>query len=188
MASRQLNREELKDITDQYLDALAWHAPNRLPVSGHVKYTENGQALALGDGIWGTNTKVGKYRIDIIDERNQQVGYIGTVEEVGQWIWNASRLRVEDGAITEIESLITHPSASGGDSGFNGAAEREKVGRAHEAFYEPLAGEDRVSYRQLIAAANSYFSGLERNTGKYPVHFTRGLRAARERHANHQQS
>lgn len=169
---RLLNREELKNIADQYLDALADHAPNRMPLSGHVRYTENGQALQLGDGIWGTNTKVGKYRIDIIDERSQQVGIIGTLEEVGQWIWNASRLRVEDGAITEIESLITHPAATGGDSGFNGAAEREQVGRAHEAFYEPLASADRVSYRQLIAAANSYFSGLERNTGKYPVHFT----------------
>ena len=121
-----LNRDELKYITDQYLDALVWRAPNRMPVSGHVKYTENGQALALGDGIWGTNTKVGKYRIDIIDERNQQVGYIGTVEEVGRWIWNATRIRIEDGAITEIESLITHPAAMGDGGNFgNGAAERE---------------------------------------------------------------
>ena len=29
-----LNREELKDITDQYLDALAWRAPNRLLLLG----------------------------------------------------------------------------------------------------------------------------------------------------------
>ena len=170
---KMLSREELKNITDQYLDALQGHAPNRMPLSGHVRYTENGQALQLGDGIWGTNTKVGKYRIDIVDERNSQVGYIGTVEEVGRWIWNATRIRVEDGAITEIESLITHPPAMGDGGNFaNGAAEREKAGRAHEAFYEPLATEDRISYRQLIAAANSYFSGLERNTGKYPVHFT----------------
>jgi hypothetical protein len=170
--AKELNREELTGLIDQYLDALAWHAPSRLPLSGHVKYTENGQHLALGDGIWGTNTKIGKYRIDIIDTRGQQAGTIGTVEEVGRLIWNATRLRVEDGAITEIESLIVHPSAMGGDGGFNGAAEREKVGRAHEAFYERLSADDKVSRKQLIAAANSYFSGLERNTGKYPVHFT----------------
>jgi hypothetical protein len=172
VANDLLSREDLRGVTDQYLDALSGHAPNRLPLSGHVKYTENGQPLEPGDGIWGTNEGVGKYRIDILDQRGQQAGYIGTVKEVGQWIWNATRLRVEGGAITEIESLIVHPPAMGDSGGFNGAAQREEVGRAHEAFYESLAREDRRSRKELIAAANSYFSGLERNTGHYPVHFT----------------
>jgi len=171
--AHEMSRDEIKSYIDRYLDALAWHAPNRLPLSAHVKYTENGQELALGDGIWGTNTKLGKYRIDILDPRSGQAGYIGTVEEVGQLIWNATRLRIEHGAITEIESLITHPSAMGDGGSFGGGArEREQVGRAHDAFYEKLSAADKVSRAELIAAANSYFSGLERNTGKYPVYFT----------------
>jgi hypothetical protein len=167
-----LNREELKGITDRYLDALGGHAPNRLPLAGHVTYTENGQRLELGDGLWGTATRIGKYRIDIIDTRWQAVGYLGIVFEQQAPCCFATRLKLEDGHISEIETIVAHPNFSGGAGGLNGAQGLEDKGAPHPAFTEKLSSADKRSRAELIAAANSYFSGLEGNTGHYPVAFT----------------
>jgi hypothetical protein len=50
------NRDCLIGIIDQYLEALESDDPLKLPLADNVRYTENGQTLELGDGIWGTSS------------------------------------------------------------------------------------------------------------------------------------
>ncbi len=165
------SRADLEGLVERYLDALVGHAANRLPLAGGVRYTENGVRLDLDDGLWGTASGAGRYRIVVPDVEGQQVGYMGVVEEAGQLICVTTRLRLQDGGITEIETLATHPSFAGGGLFGGGAKALEEMGTPHPAFLEPLAPEDRLGRRALIEIANSYFSGLERNTGRYPVPF-----------------
>lgn len=169
----QLSREELRRMTDRYLDALAGHAANRLPLAGHVRYTENGQQLALNDGLWGTTTKHGNYRIDIIDTTAQQVGYIGVLYQQDKACCFSARLRLEDGYVTEIEALINHPALMGGPGGggMSGAAELDKK-QPHPVFGEKILASQREPRARLIEIANTYFSGLENSDGSYPTPFT----------------
>ena len=166
-----LDRAGLKTLMDRYLDALAGHAANRLPIAGKVRYTENGQQLALTDGLWGTVSKVGNYRIDIIDTRGQQVGYLGVIYQQQNACCIATRLRVEDGYITEIETLCAHPQVTLGRPGPNGAAELDKQA-PHPVFAEKLSAAQRGSRAEMIETANMYFSGLENSDGSYPTPFT----------------
>ena len=167
----KLDRAGLEHLVARYLDALSGHAANRLPLAGNVRYTENGVQLALDDGLWGTAGKAGKYRILIPDIVNQQVGYMGVIEEAGQLICATTRLRVDDGYITEIETLVAHPALMGGSAFGGGAKTLEDMGVPHPEFTARLKPDEKVSREKLIEIANSYFSGLERNTGRYPVPF-----------------
>ncbi len=57
------NRVLPQGYADQYLAALVAHDPSRLPLARQVKFTENGQQLQLGDGLWGTASGIGNYKI-----------------------------------------------------------------------------------------------------------------------------
>ena len=51
-------RDGLIGHVDRYLQALVAHEPASLPLAPGVRYTENGQELALGSGLWGTASDV----------------------------------------------------------------------------------------------------------------------------------
>ncbi len=46
------DRACLSGFVDQYLDAVLKHDPKLVPLTKNVKYTENGQRLDPGDGLW----------------------------------------------------------------------------------------------------------------------------------------
>ena len=50
------DRACLEGIVDRWLDAFVKHDPTLAPLAANVKFTENGQRLALGDGSWRTMT------------------------------------------------------------------------------------------------------------------------------------
>ena len=41
-------------MLDVYVDAVVAREPRRLPLAATVKFTENGQRLPVGDGLWHT--------------------------------------------------------------------------------------------------------------------------------------
>ena len=48
------NRACLERAIDGYLDALVERQPARLQLAPSAKFTENGQRLEVGDGVWRT--------------------------------------------------------------------------------------------------------------------------------------
>ena len=42
----------MEDVAARFLKALATRDPQSLPLAGTVRYTEMGQELELGDGLW----------------------------------------------------------------------------------------------------------------------------------------
>ena len=67
LASDLCDRTCLEGVVEKYLAALVAHDPSRLPLAVNVRFTENGQELHLGDGLWGTTSGLGKYQLYVAD-------------------------------------------------------------------------------------------------------------------------
>src|SRR5437870_6696025 len=156
------NRACLENVVEQYLSALVSRDPRPLPVSKDVKYTENDQVIELGDGFWKTVEGRGNYTHIFTDPEFGQVAYMGTMREAGGPILMSLRLRVELGRITEIESVYFKP----GGGGPNNIAEMEKPYKPEEIWFKSIPPDQRMSRPEMIAIADAYFSGLQKNDGK----------------------
>jgi hypothetical protein len=162
------DRRCLEGFVDRYLDALVRHDPRAVPIAATARYTENGQRLVVGDGLWRSVKAKGQYRLLVSDTDAQQVAFIGTLEEhnadpsLGTPALVALRLKIAGNEITEIEQFI----ARNGD-----AAQRvEALVRPHPLFAQPIPQAERMSRADLIATADKYFTGMQQNDGKgdYP--------------------
>jgi hypothetical protein len=166
-AAAPCDRACLEGFVDRYFDALLAHDPSRLPLAAGVRYTEDGQQLAIGDGLWRTLHAKGHYRLFVTDPHAGQVAFFGTIEEDnrdparGTEVLMALRLRVRDGKITEIEELMAR------DEKPALAMDGKAVDPIYLATVPPA---ERVSRAQLIATADKYFTGMQKNDGKgdYP--------------------
>ena len=165
-ASNACDRTCLNNFVDQYLDAVVAHDPSRLPVTKYVKFTENGQKLELGDGFWRTATAKGTYKFYVDDPQAGQVGFEGTMQEAGQPVIVAVRLKVENQKISEIETIVARGQFAQG-----GAANLEKLGSPRAAFLEDVPAGERASRLDLIKTANKYFSGMQQDDGKHDYSF-----------------
>jgi hypothetical protein len=162
-ASDVCERTCLQALVDQYLAALVAHDPGRLPLAVNVRFTENGQELRLGDGLWGTASGPGKYKLYVADPEDGQAGFYGTVMENGTPVLLALRLRVTYGLISEVETLVAR-GAGGGPFTPAGKA-MEEHGKPRPQFLRTVPAAERLSHEDLVKVANSYFTGLGGNTG-----------------------
>jgi hypothetical protein len=162
------NRACLEGLMNQYLDAVVAKDPRRLPLSADVKYTEQEQVMAVGDGFWKTVTGRGNYNHYFADPVAGQVGWMGTMRERGGVLLMSVRLRVQLGRITEIEKSFFR--AGGG--GPNNIAAMDKLTQPDAVWLQPIPAAQRASRAQLIAVANAYFEGVQKNDGKGYYPFT----------------
>ena len=160
------DRACLNGFVDRYIDAVVAHDPSRLPVTKFVKFTENGQHLELGDGLWRTATGKGAYKFYIDDPHTGQVGFLGTLQEAAQPVIIALRLKIDNQKISEIETILGRGQMAQG-----GAANLEKLGSPRAAFLLDLPTADRVSRLDLIKTANKYFTYMQQNDGKADYSF-----------------
>jgi len=107
------DRACLEGVVNQYVQALVAHDPKRLPVSADMRYTENDQAMELGDGFWKTVESAGNYRHIFADPEAGEVALMGTMHEAGAPMLMSVRLRIQLGRITEIESVYYRPGGGG---------------------------------------------------------------------------
>jgi len=157
------DRACLEGVVDQYLAALVAHDPKRLPLSSDVRYTENDQAMELGDGFWKTVEGAGNYKHIFADPEFGQVALMGTMREAGGPILMSLRLRIQLGRITEVESLYFRP----GGGGPNNIAALDKPGYQPESiWFKSIPPAQRLSRPEMISIADAYFSGLQKNDGK----------------------
>jgi hypothetical protein len=155
------NRACLEGLVDQYLAAVVAHDPKRLALSADVRYTENDQIIDVGDGFWKTAEGVGNYKHIFADPEFGQVAYMGTMKEAGGLLLMSLRLRVELGRITEIESVYYKP----GGGGPNNIAGMDTY-KPEEFWFKSIPVGQRLSRQELIATADGYFTGLQKNDGK----------------------
>jgi hypothetical protein len=155
------NRACLENVVDQYLAALVAQDPRPLPLSKDVVYTENAQRMELGDGFWKTVEGRGNYTHIFADPESGQVGFMGTMREAGAPLLMSLRLRIELGRITEIESVYFRP----GGGGPNNIPAMDGY-RPEDLWFKSIPAAEQLSRQELIAVADAYFTGLQKNDGK----------------------
>lgn len=167
-AADDCDRACLEGYVDSYLDAVIDNEPSRLPLSDDIRFTEDGQQLVIGDGLWRTMKEKGEYRLFVTDVAASQVTFIGTIAEdhrdptQSTPVLLSLRLRINNGEITEIEQFLVRDAD---------AAERvASYGQPHEIYREMIPESQRMSREDLIITANKYFSGMQENDGRgdYP--------------------
>jgi hypothetical protein len=156
------DRACLENVVEQYMAAVVAHDPGRLPLSKDATYTENDQVLQIGDGFWKTAESRGNYTHIFADPESGQVAFMGTMREAGAPLLMSLRLRVELGRITEIESIFFKP----GGGGPNNIADMDKPYKPEVLWFKSIPASQRMSRQELIAVADGYFTGLQKNDGK----------------------
>jgi hypothetical protein len=153
------DRACLEGLVDRYLDAVIAHDPSKAPIVKDAKFTENGQKLELGDGLWNTMSGKGTYRLFVTDPEAGEVAFLGSIREDNTPAMIALRLKVRNRQIAEIETFIQRSDRS--------AVGFEKTGYQ---WTETIPPAERMTREELIKTANMYFSGMQKNDGKgdYP--------------------
>lgn len=163
------DRACLKGILDRYLDAVIKHDTSAASLFVGFRQTENAIVVKPGTGLWQTMTGLGKVQRRYMDPLNGQAGYFGTIMEGDSTAIVTLRLRVENRQATEAEWVIARtvplpanapPPASGrGPSGSEGLALQPPPPD------KPIPLKARSSREAMLAAANSYFDGLQTHDG-----------------------
>lgn len=160
--AQDCDRSCLEGFMDDFLEALLAHDPGGLPLATDMRYTENGQDIALGDGLWQTYTKHSGYRLYVADPTAGQLAYLSVIEEGDTPVIAHFRMKVANRQIAEMEVLL----ARGSQGTLENLVEPKPV------FLETLSPEQRRSREEMVAITNSYFTGLdEENSGaNVPFH------------------
>jgi len=162
------DRSCLTEIADRYLTALVTHDPKRVDWADSVKFTENNAPLAIGDGIWGTITGLGSYKLYVMDEKSGEVGFFGQVQEPGFPSLMAMRLKVVHKRISEVEMVILRMVNEP-----KGIVWPEPVLENKPVFTESLPTTRRRERERLVSIANGYFDTLQLNDGTLFTEFAK---------------
>jgi hypothetical protein len=98
-------RETLKATVDKYFEALEAHDPLSLPLASNIKYTENGDQVDVGEGLWKTAGAL-KFKRSAFDTETCNSITESAIAEGDVDIIFGLRLRLEEDEITEIETII----------------------------------------------------------------------------------
>ena len=94
-----------------HMKALEARDPSLMSLAADVRYTENNVFVPVGEGIWGTVTGVDEVGLEAADPSTGNAAWFGSVVENGEPAIYAVRIRVTDGKIDEIESVIHRRTA-----------------------------------------------------------------------------
>src|SRR5580658_8207072 len=139
----------LQAVADLYLKAVVAHDPKLLSLDEHVRFTEDGQELQLGDGFWNTASGIGAAQQFYPDPATQQITYVGTMREFDNLVMMAMRLKVRDKRISEVETLFYRKGAGPewSDAGVDATNSR---GAADSSWLVPIPVALRASREQLL--------------------------------------
>jgi hypothetical protein len=151
----------LEGHLDAYMAGLAVRDPSQVTFADDVVFSENNVTMPIGnDGLWGTASGVDLPGLELSDPQTGNAAWFGLVEENGNPAYFAMRIKVENNAITEVETVVNRlpdmPKPFGPPEAFEHAP----------AFTEVLAPEERKPRERLIAIADSYFNTVELNDGQ----------------------
>jgi hypothetical protein len=166
--AQDCNRDCLEDWVDRYLDAVIDDDTSAVTMSRDVRFTEDGQRLEVGDGLWNSMKSRGSYRLFVTDVPAQQVALLMTIAEDDRTPEGevpallALRLKIEDQSISEIEQIVVRDA--------DAANRVNALGSPHPMYLETIPPSQRMSRDDMLETANKYFTGMQQNDGRgdYP--------------------
>ncbi|KAI1213750.1 uncharacterized protein F4807DRAFT_449772 [Annulohypoxylon truncatum] len=163
----------LENVVGDILMSLRVHDHTRLPLAKGIRYSENGQFLALGDGLWETLEAISwtdSYAVVLADEERETAGYWGFSQEHSVPGVLALRIAVSGGQITEIEALAVRAETNDSRGGTMTLMrpplpvewEGDESAVFDAAFQERSIDGLEISPELL----NTYFDGLEKHSSE----------------------
>ena len=177
VSSTPCDRACLNAFVDKYFDALISHCTCNVPFTPDVKYTENGQLVKPGEGIWKTFTGRGTYRVYLADPSTGEAGYYGDINEFGTLQGTmALRLKVKDRRIAEVEMIVAREQLRPkGGLGLNtaGIMTPKMIDELNPSGFvspdptllDPVPTADRSPRKKLIGITDQYFQAFSQNKG-----------------------
>jgi hypothetical protein len=168
------DRACLQGLADQFITALLAHDPSKVPLAKNVRYSENSVPLPIPDGFWKNATGVKPYRLYVADPEWGTVGVYARMLENGAPVLMSTRLRVYGKQITEIETVVTSerwrndPAAGAG----NPPAPDYLGDKPRPEYTQVVPPGQRRTREELMRIVNTYFTGIENNTGDKPPLFS----------------
>jgi hypothetical protein len=153
-----LTRKGLVDLMDQYLAALAKHDPSSVPLAKNAILVENTKKTPIGKGLWTTATGgPTNFKVYAADVDQQQIGFIGVIENEQKPTIASVRLKVVGGKITEIDHLFV----PAGKDPLN-----PNMSQVRPALLQRQPKLERVPPEQMQKIANSYYEAIVQDNGK----------------------
>jgi hypothetical protein len=142
-------RAVLQAAVDSYLAAQKAGNLSKAPLAFKVKYFENMTEIKKEQGLWNTPLPITFHR-SFFDADSCRTFTEVIVTEGGNPYVLGTRLKIEDGQISEIDSLVTKK----GDWLFN-ANDYLKYSKAED--WRVLNANERIDRQALINGGNAYF-------------------------------
>jgi hypothetical protein len=151
------DRACLTGFVDSYFKALLAHDAHALPQAAQARITENGAEKSLANTFWDGAAET-VFRFDIVNTHRGDTGTEAVIRNAdGSKTMYMLRLKVQNGAITQIETIKTN----------KGEADRlwdpDRLKEVSPAFKLSIRESQRDSYYDLIAAADSYWRAFQTN-------------------------
>jgi hypothetical protein len=153
-------RSMLQAAADSYIAAQTAGDLSKMSLAPKVKYIENMKETAQDKGLWNTALPIAHHR-SIYDVGRCMTFSEVIVTEGGHPYVLGTRLKVNNGKVSEIDSLVTDQ----GDWLFN-AQDYLKYSQAED--WPVLPVDDRVSRQDLINAGNEYLDFVFMDKGIRP--------------------
>ena len=150
-AQQACDRACLTKVIDGYFAALVAHDPTKLPQAAKARITENGAEKKLAQTFWESSREV-VYRWDIVNTKRGDTGTEVVLRNAdGSKTMMMLRLKVINGAITEIESIKCNKGEAGG------LWNPDALTAVSPRLTLSLREAERDSYYDLIGATESYW-------------------------------
>jgi hypothetical protein len=152
-AAGTCDRPCLTGLLSQYVDALVARDHSRLPLAQKVRFTEDSQAIQLGEGLWKTVTGKGSFRHDYLDTRKQVAASHVVLLEGQTQVLLSVLLHVLDSRIAGIETLVQRIAPG---SRFPPT----ELGKPVRGMNDPVPAGRKQSRKAMISTALTYAEGL----------------------------
>lgn len=158
-AQNNCNRACLTGFVDQWFKGLVANDAKLVNAAKDVKITQNGQPTTVAGTFWASAASV-PYRWDIANARTGDTGTEAVItNDDGSMTMLIVRLKVKNGAITEIETIKAN---KGEADGLWGPEVLLKQG-VSPGLQLSIREADQDSYYRLIASAESYWRAFQTN-------------------------
>jgi hypothetical protein len=161
--AQQDRRGDLGWYAERYFELLPSGEHARLPAAPGVVFTENGQVLRLGQGLWATATGAAATRaVTVADRESGQIATWGMVTEAGQDAICGVWLKVgADDLITSIDTFVVRTNdMSSTFLGGGGLLDAQRLARPTPGLEDLVDEPERPSADELRRAADGYLDGV----------------------------
>ena len=160
---------------DQLLTAFTTHKPQAAPLAGLVRYIENDQPLAIGDGLWGTVTAINNWQIRLTDADQGTALFMGRVVETDLNSLLTLRIKLQGDRISQIEAQVVREEKTGAEELFRPLQPTDPqptaLNRLDPVLSQQVPAEQRAEPKVLIATVQRSLDALE-GRNEEPVTFS----------------